>query len=274
MRRGPSLVLFIVTLLSFLGLVSGAATSTPSPSAQAQIPKTTPERLDSLEERTKELEGEIDHATLKNDYIQQIQRQYETYYERAFSTQIQILSILGIILTVLLFLAGRFGLNIFDRQIQLQLKSATDTLRSEFEIRLAEQLRSLTENNAAQLKELEAGLKSTIAVLEETVQLRSDFQFRFSLGTSALLDEALESAVNRFREALTIYVKGKDRDVVPRSGGVTTLRLLFFTMNKQGEAEFAERAKQELENIIYQDLDQELLQTAQHLPPLLPLLKK
>ena len=263
--------------LSSIGLTSPsgqAATPTQSPSAQGQITKTVSGRLDSLEVRIKKLEDDIDHATLRNEYIQQIQKQYETYYEKAFSTQLQILTILGIILSVLLFLAGRFGLSIFDRQVQLQLKSATDTLRSEFENRLAGQLKTLSEKNTAQLKELENGLKERIAILNDDLQLRSEFQFQFSMGTSAQLDKVFDSALSRFHRAMEIYVMGKGRGVVPLSDGATAVRFDFYAIHLQNASEFAGRAKKELENELYKSLGDELMIAAKNVPNLLPLLNK
>lgn len=274
MRRGSSLILFVVLPLFCFGVVSRLNTKAQSPPAKSPVAKTTSERVDSLETRSKELESAIDRAALKNDYIQQIQKQYETYYEKAFSTQLQILTILGIILSVLLFLAGRFGLSIFDRQIQLQLKSATDSLRSEFGNRLDEQLKSLSEMNAARLKELENGLVGRISILDEDLQLRSDFQFQFTVGIAAHVDKEYQSAVSRLRNALSLYVKGKDRRVIPLSAGVTAVRMLLWSLNEQGEPEFDARLKKELENEIYQSLDEELTRVASDIPELLPLLKK
>src|SRR5882762_9464183 len=103
MRHASLFVFLAITLVPCLDLISGVTTSTLSPPAQTNPADKTSERLDSLETHTKELDDKIDRATLKNDYTQQIQKQYETYYQKAFSTQIQIFSVLGIILTLLTF---------------------------------------------------------------------------------------------------------------------------------------------------------------------------
>jgi flagellar motor protein MotB len=273
MRQRSLLVLFILTMTVALrlGPMSSPSASAASQSVQARVADKTPERLDALEARAKDLEDKIDRAALKNDYIQQTQKQYETYYEKAFSTQIQILTILGIILSVLLFLAGRIGLKIFDRQIQLELKSATDSLRLEFENKLSEQLRSLAEKNTTQVKELEEGLKSSIAVVQEDLQLRSDFLFQFFMGASAYVDKDYDGALIRLRRALRLYKQGRQRSAVPLWGGETTTRFIFYSIKNQGP-EFAQLAQKELENDVYKDLGEELTEAAKRIPELSPLL--
>ncbi|HXM94717.1 MAG TPA: hypothetical protein VOA64_10780 [Candidatus Dormibacteraeota bacterium] len=63
------------------------------------------------------MEQKAASAAMEKDYITRIQKQYETCYEKAFNAQGSILTTLGIILTTLFFLAGRFGLRVFDRQM-------------------------------------------------------------------------------------------------------------------------------------------------------------
>src|SRR5579863_6581870 len=151
----PSRLLLVPLMLVFsLPALANPPGPGDSPSAQsktAQSSDITSHRLDSLEVRQKELGDAVDRAALRNDYIEKIQKQYETYYEKAFSTQTQLLTILGIFLTVSLFIGGKLGFRIFDRQIQLEVKSATDGLRLEFETRMNSQLGSLSEKNNTQL---------------------------------------------------------------------------------------------------------------------------
>lgn len=228
-----------------------------------------------MEAQAKSLNDKIDRAGLKDDYIQQIQKQYETYYEKAFSTQLQILGILGLILSVLLFLAGRFGFKVFDRQIQLEIRSATDALRLEFENRLGDQLRSLAERNSAQLQELEGGLRKRLTALGEDLQLRSDFHFEFSVAMGAYVDKAYDSAINRSHRALELYKQLRKQGAAPLGTGTTILGFVFQSIMKEGEQEdFPERAKNELKNDLYQDLDEELTVAASRMPDLLPLLSK
>jgi hypothetical protein len=266
--------LALILLLAPLARCLGAGDSPPTRPTTTESSEKTSQRLDSLEVRQKELGDTVDRAALKTDYIEKIQKQYETYYEKAFSTQIQLLTILGIFLTVVLFLGGKFGLRLFDRQIQLELKSATDGLRLEFQSVMDERLRSLSEKNRAQLKELEEGLKTRIAVLEEDLQLRSDFQFHFFMGMSAFLDGEFIDAVGRYHRALEVYLKGKERKTIARPAALTAIDFIFTSIQKltgsseEGMAEFVRQAKEELENKIYEQLAEELAEVGERHPEL------
>lgn len=273
MKQISFLILLLIALFLYFGSNSQAAALTP-PAAQAKTSDNISDRLDSVESRVKELGDKIDHVGLKDDYTQQIQKQYEAYYEKAFSTQIEILTILGIILTALFFFAGRFGLKVFDRQLQLELTSATNALRSEFEKRLAEQLKSLGDVNAARVKELESALRTDIATLETDLRLRSEFQFESSMGAAAFAGKDYDAAKDRAREALAFYKQGKDRHSIPLMGAIRMIGFVFASIREQARDHFAELAKQELTQTIYQGLEKELAEVAIRIPELGPLLKR
>jgi hypothetical protein len=103
----------------------------------------TTAQLEQLEQRVKGTESRLDAAELKaksaaldTDYVQRIQKQYESYYEKAFNTQIIIVTIIGLIVA----LVGKFGV---DHMVQSKLMEASATLREEFTQKLAAKMMRL-----------------------------------------------------------------------------------------------------------------------------------
>src|SRR6266581_3405135 len=170
-------------------------TAPPSPNSQAQLE----DRVKELETRLSAAEQKAASAAMEKDYITRVQKQYETYYEKAFNTQVWTLSILGLILTAVFFLAGRIGFAVFDRRIDSALREASTQLRTEFAQLLGKETQALREANSAQLKTLEDGLTKRITEQVQDLKTRSSFEIQFVQGLAAAADKRYADARNSFR---------------------------------------------------------------------------
>ncbi len=156
-RLAPNQLLRFITSISAIALLTSL-----SPALAEQKPASPPSQA-QLEERVKETEKRLDAAdqkvataAMEKDYITRIQTQYEKYYEKAFNTQVTIVSIIALFITIVFGLAARFGFAIFDRTMQLKLSEASTQLRTEFNQQLRTELETLRKENAEQVKRLKA----------------------------------------------------------------------------------------------------------------------
>ena len=158
--------------------------------AVAQQPqKAGPASQPQLEERVKKLEDRADNAdvqtkkaALDTDYIQRVQKQYETYYEKVLSTQATVFSVVGILLTIGLFIAARFSFNVFERLTKSALAEATAELRKDYARALATEVQKLKDANATDIEKLKNALTSKIETLEADLKSRTDLQIGFVQG--------------------------------------------------------------------------------------------
>jgi hypothetical protein len=285
-RTYPSQVLrFIASTAVILLLAAHAKAQAPqkptppSPSSQVQLEA----RVKDLETRLNEAEKKAALAAMEKDYITRTQKQYETYYQSAFSTQVWVLSITGFTLATMFFLAGRFGFDIFTRRIDSALKEATTQLRAEFAERLSNETNALQAAHAAELKtlegdltkrntDLEGALSKRITQQEEDLETRSSFHFRHVEGLAAGADKRSADARASFRWALKIYKLGRPRKLIPVRVGARAAANLFVAVEQEDAANFEENAKKELADPFYNDLEDELASAAIMLNSLAPLL--
>src|SRR6266568_3041934 len=129
-------------------------TATPAPNSQAQLE----DRVKELETRLSAAEQKAASAAMEKDYITRIQKQYEAYYEKAFNTQVTIVSTLALFITIVLAIAAKFGFDTFDRRIDTALTEASAQLRTEFNQQLRTELDALRASNAERISGLEAAL--------------------------------------------------------------------------------------------------------------------
>jgi hypothetical protein len=240
----------------------------PPPNSQAQLE----EHVKELEKRLNEAEQKAASAAMEKDYITRIQKQYETYYEKAFNTQVAILSVIALFITIIFGLVAKFGFGIFDRTIQLNLTEASTKLRTEFAERLAKETNELREANLAELKALEDGLSKRLTEQEKDLKTRSDYQFHFVRGLAGAVYKSYADAREVFRAALAIYKSTKPKQLIEKSYGVTCARNIFITIQREDEANFVEKAKKELADELYNDLEDELALVAVDITWLAPLL--
>jgi len=208
---------------------------------------------------------------MEKDYITRVQKQYETYYKEVLSTQNWTLGIFGFILTAVFFLAGRFGLSIFDRQIDLALRETSAQLRTEFTQLLEKQTQALRDANDARLKALEDGLTKKITEQEQDLKAQADYQFQFAQGLGFLVNERWGPAIKHFRMALFIYKAGQSRNIFKKFQGNRTTANIFRAIRKHDEEKFEEAAKKELKLDVYNGLEDELDFAATEVPDLAPL---
>jgi hypothetical protein len=225
------------------------------------------EHVKDLERRLNDAEQKAASAAMEKDYITRVQKQYETYYEKAFNTQIIILTILGLIIGVV----GKFGL---DRVVQHKLGETSVQLRTEFNQQLGKEAQELREANVAQLKALEASLNDRITEQEWKLRARADYGHIFVQGVAFAIGGRHATARKEFRQALAIYKTGKPKQLIEKQGATALVENIFLTFKKEDEETSAEKAKKELEDELYNDLEDELALAAVNLPWLAPLLKE
>ena len=248
----------VIALLTPLSLAQQKPAA-PSPHSQAQLE----DRVKELETHLTAAEQKAASAAMEKDYITRVQKQYESYYEKAFNSQMWTLGIMGIILTAVFGLTTKFSMNIFDSRT----KSALDAALAQMEKKLGEQ-------NSAQLKALEDGLTKRITEQEKDLKARSDFQFRFVQGMTAGADERYYDARFQFRLALGIYKSSKPRELIEKKAGVSSAGNIFVAFKKENEASALENAKKELADELYNDLEEELALAAVYVNWLTPLLQE
>jgi hypothetical protein len=251
----------------------------PSPNSQAQLA----EHVKELERRLNDAEEKAASATMEKDYITRVQKQYEAYYEKAFNTQVAIVATLTIFISLVLWIASRFGFQTFDRRIEAALRETSAQLRTEFNQQLRTGLDTLRTENAHQVKQLEDNLKRRIAELEDglterigqqerDLKARSEYQFQFAQGLNFLTQELWDGAITHFRHGLIIYNEGKQRGVIEPYAARRIASNMFFAMQKRDPAKFEEQARKELSNHLYKDLDDALAFAATEVKELAPLL--
>ena len=101
-----------------------------SQSAQAQQTQA------QLEERIKQIEGRLavaeqnaESSKLQDAYVKDVQTQANSYYDKVLTTQVMSLSILGLIITIVLAVAGRFSIKVFDDRARAALATTTTPVR-------------------------------------------------------------------------------------------------------------------------------------------------
>jgi len=266
----PGQVLRFVASISVIAILTAYPTAraqqkpaTPSPNSQAQLEA----RVKDLEARLNTAEQKAASAAMEKDYITRVQKQYETYYEKAFNTQIVTLTFLGLIIG----LVGKFGL---DRLVQHKLSKASAELRTEFNQQLSAGLDSLRTSNAAQVKELEAAITKRITQQERDLTTRSEYQFQFAQGLASNAASEYADARRNFRVALMRYKSGKQRQVIEERAGEIVVRNIFAVLKKEDQANYEANARKELADELYNGLEGELALAAVHVTWLGPLLKE
>jgi hypothetical protein len=181
-----------------------------------------------------------------------------------------IFGILGLILTGVFVLVVRFGLNMIDEQTKTSTAQATVQMRNEYARALAKEVQKLSDSNAGDIKKLKEALTAQLAELEQNVKEKSDFQVHFVQALAAGVDESLGDSVLTFRNALGAYKSGKARNIIDSKVGATTVRYVFESLRKSRGEEYAEKAREELADPLYNGLEEELALAALQIPWLTP----
>lgn len=167
----------------------------------------------------------------------------------------------GILLTVLLSVAGLFSFRQFDRQIDFTSRRVAAEQRVEFERRLE-----------ADLKELEKKNSALVSQAIEDLQLESRFALRMTWGAIFVSLKDPNESVDSFSHAVKLYASERGRTVLTKKQGTHALNNLCIAIKMRDKDDFEESLKKKLQEEPYNDLREELDLAAKDLPWLGPLL--
>jgi len=262
-------ILVLAVLLAFFSPVALRAEQ----SQKASHP--TPEdRLKKLEERADAAEKAAASAAMEKDYITRTQKQYESYYPKVLNTQMWTMAIMGIILTGVFVLVARFSLKLIDEQTKTATAGATVQMRNEYARALAKDVQKLWDSNAADVKKLKEALTAEFAQLEQNLKDRSGFQMQFVQALAEDLDDRQGDSLQAFRNALRTYKSGKPRHLIEAKVGATTVRSIFESLRRKHGENYVDKAREELADSLYNDLEEELALAALQSPWLTPLINE
>lgn len=217
----------------------------PANPQQAQFEKRLKEleqQLTATKAREDEVEKKADAAVLQNEYVKSIQSDAKTYYDKVLSTQTWTLSILGLIITITLFLAGRFSLKFFDARVQSSIDAAVATLDRAFNEKTQSELGTLRKENAKDLQGLDAKLTGKITDEVRKLEERSTVMALLAAAGAQLDDPT--NAVDYYR--LVVENIAKTPSYFEATTRQSAIRLLFITMKRANIEKFDEQAKKEL----------------------------
>jgi hypothetical protein len=250
-----------------------------SPGLRSEQPQkasrpTQEDRLKKLEERADAAEKAASSAGMEKDYITRTQKQYESYYQRVLNTQMWTLGIMGLILTGVFVLVARFSLKMIDEQTKTATAGATVQMRNEYARALAKEVQKLWDSNAADVKKLKETLTAQFAELEQNLKDRSDFQMQFLQALTEGLDERQGDSLLTFRNALRTYKSGKPRNLIQAKVGATTARSIFESLRRKHGENYVDKAREQLADSLYNNLEEELALAALQSPWLTPLINE
>lgn len=264
-------------------LVLGVALTLLSPTLRSEQSQkgsrpSQEDRIKKLEERADATEKAASSAGAEKDDIARFQKEYESYYQRALNTQMWTLGILALILTAVFGVAARFTLKMLEERAKIatavSTADATAQMRNEYARTFAKEVQKLWDSSSADIKKLKEALTAQIAELDQNLKSRSDFQIQFVQGLASGVDERPGDSVLTFRKALSAYKSGKPRGVIEIKIGATTVRYIFESLRKKHGETYVDRAREELADPLYNDLEEELAFAALHSPWLTPLINE
>jgi hypothetical protein len=232
------------------------------------------DRIKKLEERTDAVEKTASSAAMEKDYITRSQKLYESYYQKVLNTQMWILGIMGFILTAVFVLVVRFSLNMIDERTKTTIAQATVQMRNEYARALAKEVQKLWDSNVGDIKKLKEALTAQIAELEQNVKDKSDFQIHFVQALAVGVDERHGDSVVTFCNALRTYKSGKPRNLIEARVGATTVGYIFESLRKKYDENYLEKAREELADPLYNNLEEELALAALQISWLTPLINE
>jgi multidrug efflux pump subunit AcrB len=261
----------ILVLAAVLAVCSSALRSEqPQKASRA----TQEDRVKKLEERADAAEKAANSAVMEKDYITRTQKQYESYYQRVLNTQMWTLGIMGLILIGVFVLVARFSLKMIDEQTKNATAGATVQMRNEYARALAKEVQKLWDTNAADVKKLKETLTTQFAELEQNLKDRSNCQLQFVQAVAEGLDERQGDSLLTFRTALRTYKSGKPRNLIEAKVGATTARSIFESLRIKYGENYVDKAREELADPLYNDLEEELALAALRSPWLTPLINE
>jgi hypothetical protein len=232
------------------------------------------DRIKKLEERVDASEKTASSGVMEKDYITRVQKQYESYYQKVLSTQMWTLGIMGVILIGVFVLVARFSLRMIDEQTKTATAGATVQMRNEYARALAKEVQKLWDTNAADVKKLKETLTGQFAELEQNLKDRSNFQMQFVQALAEGVHEGQGDSLVTLHNALRTYKSGKPRNLIEAKVGATTARSIFESLRIKHEENYVDKAREELADSLYDDLEEELALAVLRSPWLTPLINE
>lgn len=232
------------------------------------------DRLKKLEERADAAEKAASTAVMEKDYLTRTQKQYESYYQKVLNTQMWTLGIMGLILTGVFVLVARFSLKMIDQQTKTATAEAIVQMRNESARALAKDVQRLWDSNAADVKKLRETLTAQFTELEQMLKDRSNFQMQFVQAFAEGLDGRQGDSLLTFRAALRTYKVAKPRNHIEAKVGATIARYIFESLRRKHGENYMDKARQELADSLYSDLNEELALAALQSTWLTPLVNE
>ena len=255
-----------VTLAVAFAIATLGLNSAPQPKSTAPTPAQLQAQIDALRTRLEAAEKAGANAAMEKDYLERIQKECESYYEKAFTTQVSIVSIISLFITLLLWIAARFSFRVFDDRTNRALKDATTELRREYASALAAEVRNLKDTNAADIERLRTALTDRNKETEMDLTTRSSFAFAVNQGQAAMAAHDFDEALDQFRFALQIYKDAKPRHLFRPEVGATTLVNILSALHDANPLTHEDAIKKHLANPLYDGLKQELALAAAERP--------
>jgi hypothetical protein len=233
------------------------------------------DRVSQLEARIRSLEDRYQQAGgfRDADYILRIQKQYETYYEKAFDTQRNTIWAVGIIFTVILAVGGRFSLSMFEKRFEYAIRVARDELERSFEEKLARKTAELDKANQGNLAKTIEGVKEQTNRLVGDVKQSLDFSTQFIQGLTFAHADRYNQAKLHYGRAVAIYLEN-GAGKVNKEDCAVALSNLFRDIFAEDKNKFEENVKTELQKKQYSELQEELALAAVEFPRLAPILNQ
>ena len=224
------------------------------------------DRIKKLEERADAVEKAASSAAVEKDYIARTQKQYESYHEKVLHAQTWTLGIAGLILTAVFGFAARFSLNMFAQRTKSAMAEATAQMRNECARTVAREVQKLWDASVADVKKRKEALTAQMGELEKNLKDESDFLFQFARGLAGGVDECPGDSVATFRKALGTYKSGKSRELIEAKFGAATVRNIFELIRREQGENYVDKARAELADPLYNDLEEELAVAALQTP--------
>lgn len=260
-------------------LMLGAALAFHSPAVRSEQPQratrtSQEDRIKHLEERADAAEKAASAATMERDYITRIQKQYESYYQKALDTELWTLGIMGLILIGVFVPVVRFSLRLIDEQTKTATAGATVQMRNEYARALAKETSKLYDTSAADIRKMKEALEAQITETDRILNERYNFQMQFVQALAEGVDEREDDSLVSFRNALRTYKSGKSRHLIETKVGATTAQSLFVSLRKTYAENYVEKAREEMADPLYNGLEEELALAALQSAWLTPLISE
>ena len=213
------------------------------------------DRMKSLELRVQTLEQEHADATT-------LQTEYRAFYEKAFNTQINMVWAIGILITVMLAVAGRLGFGAFEKHTEAVIKIADTEFRAFVEKRISAEAQALAEKSQKQVSNAIERLTEEFRAKVTAIELKSEATHLVETGATYMSLKQYDDAVGRFREYVQLYASQGGLTVISKQDCLSVIRNLFIGLHDKDPDRFLEVAEKESSGSLYEQLREEVILAA------------